>query len=126
MAAYMKRVPVIGLLVRNSILQNIRTNHVAKYAKKAGKAAAKLPEPVVYEAKDPQELVKYCVGLNYMKEGPEVELKPDSEYPEWLWDLHIGPPQKLEELDPDTRKYWRKIRKMHIKRNNALSKNKKF
>ncbi len=75
---------------------------------------------------DPEKLLKYCCGANYYKEGPEVELKPDSEYPDWLWDLHIGPPKKLEELDPESPQYWRRLKKMDIKRQNKLSKYKKF
>ncbi|KAH8813419.1 mitochondrial ribosomal protein L37-domain-containing protein [Flagelloscypha sp. PMI_526] len=27
------------------------------------------------------------VGLNYLKDQPEVIAKPDSEYPPWLWTL---------------------------------------
>lgn len=39
---------------------------------------------------DAQKLVKFCCGLNILKTGgKEVELKPDSEYPSWLWDLHV-------------------------------------
>ncbi|XP_071965198.1 large ribosomal subunit protein mL54-like [Antedon mediterranea] len=129
MAAYMMNKSLFfRFLKRGVIQQNMIPIPVAQYAKKAGKAASKAsePEPEIFEAKDPEDLVKYCVGLNYFKEGPEIELKPDSEYPDWLWNLHIGPPQKLDDMDPNTRQYWRKLRKMHMKRNNALSKGKKF
>lgn len=37
-----------------------------------------------------------------------------------------GKAPSLEELDPDTKEYWRKVRKMGIRRNNQLSKLKKF
>lgn len=32
---------------------------------------------------DPVKLANYAVGVNYLKDSPEVALKPDSEYPEW-------------------------------------------
>lgn len=83
-------------------------------------------EEVVEVNKNPQDLVKYCVGSNYFIDGEDVELKHDSEYPDWLWDLHIGPPKQLEELDPSTIQYWRKLRKLNMKRNNRLAKLKKF
>jgi hypothetical protein len=37
-----------------------------------------------------------------------------------------GKAPSLEELDPDTKEYWRKVRKMGIRRKNQLSKLKKF
>ena len=39
---------------------------------------------------DPEKLVNYVCGSNIMKEGENIKLQPDSEYPEWLWDLNIG------------------------------------
>lgn len=75
---------------------------------------------------DPQKLVNFVCGSNINKTGQDVAIKPDSEYPEWLWTLRTGPPPTLEELDPDSKEYWRKIRTLGMKRNNKLSKLKKF
>lgn len=83
-------------------------------------------EEVVEVNKNPEDLVKYCIGSNYFKEGSDVELKADEEYPNWLWDIHIGPPKKLDELEEDSLQYWRKLRKINMKRNNRLAKLKKF
>ena len=57
---------------------------------------------------DPKKLVKYCCGLNILKTGgQEVELKPTSEYPEWLWELKIdGKGPSLDEMSKDTLEYW--------------------
>lgn len=55
-----------------------------------------------------------------------LQLKPDSEYPDWLWTLNTERIIPLEELDPNTKQYWRRLRKMALRRNNQLSKLKKF
>uniref|UniRef100_A0A2K5ZQI2 Mitochondrial ribosomal protein L54 n=1 Tax=Mandrillus leucophaeus TaxID=9568 RepID=A0A2K5ZQI2_MANLE len=43
-----------------------------------------------------------------------------------LFEMNLGPPKTLEELDPETREYWRLLRKQNIWRHNRLSKNKKL
>lgn len=48
------------------------------------------------------------------------QLKPESEYPDWLWNIHIGPPLKLEEMDPNTKAYWRRVRKNACRQHNRL------
>ncbi|KAM7140864.1 large ribosomal subunit protein mL54 [Molossus nigricans] len=75
---------------------------------------------------DPVRLTTHAMGVNIYKEGQDVVLKPDAEYPEWLFQMNVGPPKKLEELDPETREYWRLLRKHNIWRHNRLSKNQKF
>ncbi|NP_001030277.1 large ribosomal subunit protein mL54 precursor [Bos taurus] len=108
--------------------------HVRDYAKrpvfKGGKGAKgaavgeTLKDPEV--CTDPVQLTTHPMGVNIYKEGQDVVLKPDSEYPEWLFQMNVGPPKKLEELDPETREYWRLLRKHNIWRHNRLSKNQKF
>lgn len=75
---------------------------------------------------DVNKLLKYVCGSNIYKEGQDIELMSDSEYPDWLWTIRIGPAPPLEELDPNTKTYWRRVRKMGIKRYNKLSALKKF
>lgn len=75
---------------------------------------------------DPHKLVNYVCGTNIYKEGEDVKIKPDSEYPSWLWTIRTGPPPTLEELDPNTKQYWRKLRKLGLWRNNKLQSTKKF
>ena len=54
--------------------------------------------------KDTSKLAKYCCGLNLLKQGgQEVELKEDSEYPDWLWELKIdGKGPSLDEMSEET------------------------
>jgi len=75
---------------------------------------------------DTQKLVNYVCGSNIYIKGEDIKIKPDSEYPDWLWSLHTGPPKTLSELDPDTKGYWRKLRTEALRRNNQLSKLRKF
>lgn len=40
---------------------------------------------------DPKKLVKFVCGSHPVKEDrQDVELKDDSEYPDWLWELRTG------------------------------------
>lgn len=43
-----------------------------------------------------------------------------------LFQLDLGPPKKLNELEPDSREYWKLLRKEHIWRHNKLHKGKKM
>lgn len=58
-----------------------------KKVAKGGPVVEKSELPVETDAK---KLVKFVCGSNILKEGKDVELKPDSEYPEWLWNLNLG------------------------------------
>ncbi|KAM6168906.1 large ribosomal subunit protein mL54 [Erethizon dorsatum] len=91
---------------------------------KGGVVSEALKDPDV--CTDPVQLTTHAMGVNIYKEGQDVVLKPDAEYPEWLFQVNVGPPKKLEELDPDTREYWRLLRKQNIWRENRLNKNRKF
>ena len=72
---------------------------------------------------DPVKLTTYCCGANIFKEGTDPELKADNEYPDWLWELDLEPnKRRIEDLDKETHKYWRKVRKAHIRHQNAMSK----
>ncbi|KAM5193289.1 large ribosomal subunit protein mL54 [Mantella aurantiaca] len=113
-----------SLLRRNGSIQ------LRGYAKKAvvkgkGKGLAKDVQKGPEVCKDPFILVKHVMGLNIYKTGADVQLKEDTEYPEWLFQLDLGPPKTLEELSPETSQYWKLVRKLHMWRNNRLAKAKK-
>jgi len=67
---------------------------------------------------DPVKLTTFLCGGNISREGgKDPELRPESEYPDWLWTLRTerGSPG-LDELDPDTWEYWLKLHKYNTKR----------
>ncbi|XP_030558471.1 39S ribosomal protein L54, mitochondrial [Drosophila novamexicana] len=94
--------------------------------KKLGKLGPIMEKKVLPVETDANKLVSYVCGSNYMKTGEDIKLKPDAEYPDWLWTLNTERIVPLEELDPNTKQYWRRLRKMALRRNNQLSKLKKF
>ena len=72
---------------------------------------------------DTIKLTTMLCGGNIMKEGSDPVLKEDSEYPDWLWNLHTDRrPVPLEELDPDTYAYWRRLRKIELRRQKQMMK----
>ncbi|VVC33526.1 Hypothetical protein CINCED_3A018928 [Cinara cedri] len=99
---------------------------LGKSKKKLGKGGPILEKFELPVETDAKKLVKFVCGSNILKEGQDVELKPNSEYPDWLWKLNIDGPLPLQELDPSTKQYWIKVRKIGMKRNNLLNKLKRF
>lgn len=43
-----------------------------------------------------------------------------------LFKIHLGPPKNLEELDPNSIEYWRRLRKYNTWQRNKLNKSKKL
>ncbi|XP_036378639.1 39S ribosomal protein L54, mitochondrial [Megalops cyprinoides] len=112
----------------NNVIYRIQTCGYAKKAtgKGKGKGMAKdtLKGPEV--CKDPVMLTTHAMGVNIFKQGQDPPLRPREEYPEWLFQLNLGPRKKLNELDPESYEYWKLRRKEHIWRFNRLHKGKKF
>ncbi|TRZ01182.1 hypothetical protein DNTS_035502 [Danionella cerebrum] len=116
----------------NNIFVNSRLIQCRSYAKKPvakgkgkGKGVAKedLKGPEV--CKDPVKLCTYAVGVNIFKEGEDPPIKNKEDYPEWLYQLNLGPAKTLSEMEPDTLEYIKRSRKMHIWRQNKLRKGKR-
>ena len=63
---------------------------------------------------DPEKLATYCCGSNIKQEGEDIKLGADEDYPEWLWNLRIGPYPELHELDKDTEEYWYQLSKVSV------------
>ncbi|KAI9583614.1 39S ribosomal protein L54, mitochondrial [Glossina fuscipes] len=94
--------------------------------KKMGKLGPIMEKKEIPVETDVNKLVNYVCGSNINKTGQDIKLKPDSEYPDWLWTLNVDRIIPLEEMDPNTKQYWRRLRKMALRRNNQLSKLKRF
>ncbi|KAI1287423.1 39S ribosomal protein L54, mitochondrial [Halotydeus destructor] len=54
-------------------------------------------------------IVSNVSGSNIFKEGEDVKIKDDSEYPDWIWTMNLGPPLKAAEVEYGTRDYWEKL-----------------
>ncbi|XP_076465700.1 large ribosomal subunit protein mL54-like [Babylonia areolata] len=98
----------------------------AEYAKKIGggkMGVQAVKKPTLEVETDVAKLTQFCCGANIYSTGEDPKLKPDEEYPEWLWSLRLDhkPPQ-LSEMDPEDFKYWRRLRKMTLRQNNKLMK----
>lgn len=94
--------------------------------KKMGKMGPVLEKKVLPVETDPERLVNYVCGSNIYKTGEDIKLKSDNEYPDWLWNLRTGSPPPLEDLDPNSKEYWSRVRTLGIRRLNKLRKLKKF
>ncbi|XP_015366867.1 PREDICTED: 39S ribosomal protein L54, mitochondrial [Diuraphis noxia] len=99
---------------------------LGKSKKKLGKGGPVLEKSEMPVETDAKKLVNFVCGSNILKEGQDIELKPDSEYPDWLWNLNIDGPVPLKELDPNSKQYWLRVRKLSMRRNNLLNKLKRF
>ncbi|XP_068624169.1 large ribosomal subunit protein mL54 [Battus philenor] len=98
---------------------------LGKGKKKMGKLGAMEKKELPVET-DPEKLVSQVCGSNIYLTGEDVKIKDDSEYPDWLWSLNTGAPPKIEDLDPNTKEYWLRVRAAGMKRNNRLKAMKKF
>ncbi|XP_051233973.1 39S ribosomal protein L54, mitochondrial [Dicentrarchus labrax] len=116
------------LLCRTSTLNRTQTCGYAKKIVSKGKGKGMMKEnlkgPEVCQ--DTVRLTTHAVGVNIFKQGEDPPLKPPEEYPEWLYQLNLGEPKKLNELNSDTWEYWKRLRKENIWRHNRLNKGKKF
>lgn len=69
---------------------------------------------------DPHKLVNYCCGLNYHIDEPDIKLKPDNEYPDWLWTLRLGPKPNSWEMERGTKEYYLRLAEEGVDRNYLL------
>ncbi|RUS76861.1 hypothetical protein EGW08_015371 [Elysia chlorotica] len=94
------------------------------YAKKIGKVGGAGAQKARMEVEtDAQKLLTHCCGANIFLEGSDPEIKPDQEYPEWLWSLRTERGgQDLAELDPNTSAYWKRLSNLTSQRNARVSK----
>jgi len=108
------------LIVNCYVIAGVGTSGLgAKLGSKVGGAVGVAPPRHRLEPEtDPVKLTTFLCGGNISREGgKDPELRPESEYPDWLWTLRLdrrAPP--LDELDPDTWEYWMRLHKISRKR----------
>ncbi|XP_017753682.1 PREDICTED: 39S ribosomal protein L54, mitochondrial [Eufriesea mexicana] len=108
--------------VRKSIIPIQYAINVKNYAAEDKKKRAFTKGVINIQVEtDVNKLLTYVCGSNIYKQGEDIKLKPDSEYPEWLWNIRLEPP-KLSDLDPNTKQYWRYVRRQALIRNNQMIK----
>ncbi|KNC84446.1 hypothetical protein SARC_03341 [Sphaeroforma arctica JP610] len=61
-----------------------------------------------------------CAGANILAQGEDPPIKPDSEYPEWLFGLLDKSVRDAGKDDPMQKAYWKSRRKAAIKKANSL------
>lgn len=99
--------------------------YAAPKATKASKkgAAAGVKKKQLEVETDAKILCSRLCGGNIYKDGEDPVLKPDNEYPDWLWNLHTDRKAlSLEDLSEGDPKYWRKLKTLTIRQNNKLRK----
>ncbi|XP_036144219.1 39S ribosomal protein L54, mitochondrial [Monomorium pharaonis] len=95
--------------------------------KKLKKTLVAVEKKVLPVETDVDRLLTHVCGTNIYKEGGEdVKLKPDFEYPSWLWNIRTGSPPCLEEMDPNTKQYWRRLRLLGIRNTKKERTTRKF
>lgn len=55
-------------------------------------------------------LVSHVSGSCYFNEGEDIKIKDDSQYPDWLWNMHLGKPKTTQELEFGTKEYWETLK----------------
>jgi len=92
---------------------------------KGGKGGA-MQKAILDVEEDAHKLVSQVCGLNYQEDTEPVMIKPDSEYPDWLWTIGVDRPlPPLEEQDPTSKSYWMHVRRDMRRARNQIMKMKK-
>ena len=106
------------IVSKSAINATIKSTFAAPAKAAGGQAVGKKRFRLPVES-DMNKLMTNCCGANYLKNGEDVKLKEDSEYPEWLWEVPLKPP-RLHEYNPDTKEYWEKAEVVGRQRENKL------
>ena len=78
---------------------------------------------------DPVKLVTTVAGSNYrtIEGSADIVLKPDSEYPDWLWTMNVERPLPMaKDMPKGTLEYYEKLHEEEKARRRRLSQGKRF
>uniref|UniRef100_A0A915ITW2 4'-phosphopantetheine phosphatase n=1 Tax=Romanomermis culicivorax TaxID=13658 RepID=A0A915ITW2_ROMCU len=106
-----KMLKAVVRLIKKPIL----SSYVRNFA--ASGPGAKIVPPTLNEDEsfvdmDSEKLVNYCC-VNYLVNSEPIEIKSDDQYPSWIWELRLGDPPTLDELDPNFYPYWQKLEQIY-------------
>ena len=89
-------------------MQKPKLKHkIYPYAATGKEGSEPVPSPDA-EMETPPLNMDVCLGANYFKTGEDPVIRPESEYPEWLWKLQT----EKQQLGADASKLeWRRFRK---------------
>ncbi len=66
---------------------------------------------------DTHKLATHCCGLDYRVDGEDPELRPDAEYPDWLFAMDVRRPLPTsDQMEPGTMEYYLQLREEHNQR----------
>jgi len=71
---------------------------------------------------DAEYLVSHVSGTNIFKTGEDIKIKDDSEYPDWIWTARIEGQDSLDELDPNSKEYWKLLELQSVVRMHKMMK----
>ena len=110
----------LSTISRLTQIRSLSTSSSRFPPKKKGKAGAKggkkggadkggeFSSPTIT---DPKQLQTVCIGLQLEEGGDDVTLKPDEEYPDWLWKMSVQPKYLPEHFEPGTEDYYKALEK---------------
>ena len=68
-----------------------------------------------------EKLLSHCCGLNIINDGADPPLLQKSDCPDWLYDMDCSQETvRLEDLDPESEKYWSRVKKLAVRRKSLL------
>ena len=66
------------------------------------------------------------LGVSYLKDDNGAVSQADNEYPDWLWQLNKHKQTIMEEFDPHSQTYRKRLRKRQRREENERRKMKRF
>jgi len=118
--------PLLGITPLLISERGAKAKAGAGSVKAKGSKGGAMQKKILDVEEDAHKLVSQVCGLNYQIDSDPIMIKPDSEYPDWLWTLEVKRPlPPLEERDPNTKEYWLQVQRDVRRERNKLMKLKK-